>query len=275
MRKNPFSTGVPAVLGALLSVSSLLMVGCNGGGAGDSAPVMAPARPLVSVRASPVGFWRGTLTSTNPAGAARAVAIVSSAKDIRVISEAGFHYVTGAGSTFLGTGHAPAGRTFPDGSSKAAMTEKGSFLDAQAGSDGSDVDTYTFTCRVGGDNLRFVSSAPDPAHDSPLTLADLSGTYTSLASDNSLVQPLTLVLADGAGTVATAGGDRFAVTFTIPDPGRSAVSLSLTCTPDSLEVENPVPGTGCCTPSQGGRARVLTFGAAGGTRSFCGTFTRN
>jgi hypothetical protein len=275
MRKNPFSTGVPAVLGALLSVSSLLMVGCNGGGAGDSAPAPTPGRRLVSVRTSPVGFWRGTLTSTNPAEAARAVAIVSSAKDIRIVSEAGFHYVTGAGSTFLGTGHAPAGRTFPDGSSRAAMTARGSFLDAESGSDGSDVDTYTFTCRIGGDSLRFVSSAPDPAHDSPLTTADLSGTYTSLASDNSLGHLLTLVLADGAGTVAIPGGDRFAVTFTIPDPGKSAVNLSLTHTPDGLGAESPVPGTGCCTPSQGGRARVLTFGAAGGTRSFCGTFTRN
>ena len=154
------------------------------------------------------------------------------------------------------------------------MFEKGSqFNDASStGSPGSA--TFSFFCKAGGDSLEFVSNAPDPAYKTPLKLTILSGTYTSQSSDNSLGQALTLVVNDGEGAVSIPGGDAFRVAFTLPDPGRSALDLTLTYTPAQLSSENPVPGTGIYLPAQGNEHPILIVGAAGGTRSFCGKFTK-
>lgn len=103
-------------------------------------------------------------------------------------------------------------------------------------------------------------------------------------------------------TLPMIGGDRPSIAFTETDPQvrerqadhvfgelaealagmrplrgwwREPVDLSLSYTPAGLLAENPVPGTGSCVPVRGSAARILTFGAAGGTRSFCGKFTKN
>lgn len=73
--------------GALLLASGLAMVGCGGGGGGgDRAPLSSPT----PVPGQPAGFWKGALTSTNPAEAGAAVAIIAPDGAIRIITEAGF-----------------------------------------------------------------------------------------------------------------------------------------------------------------------------------------
>lgn len=155
------------------------------------------------------------------------------------------------------------------------MHQKGSMFNTSSSSGGPGSATFTFVCEAGGDSVKFISSTPDPAYATPLPPAALSGTYTSEPAANSLGQALTLVVNDRAGTVAVPGGDSFTVALTVPDPGKSALDLTLTYTPAGGLPENPAAGTGSFVPARGSKARVLTFGAAGGTRAFCGKFTKS
>lgn len=268
------STVSPRALGALLLASGLLGVGCGKGSGNTSGPPSSPT----PVQTHPAGIWRGTLASTNPAEGKAALAFVSPAGDVRIISEAGFHYVSGGGLFNLGTAFAPAGKAFRDGSTQAAIASRTSHLEAASTSSSSSAGaasgTYAFSCKIPGDAVWFESATPDPSYTTPMRLADLSGTYASQAADNSLGHPLSLVVDGGTGTVAVPGGDAFTVAFTLPDPARSAVDLTLTYSPAGLTTENPVPGNGACVLASGGAERTLIFGAAGGTRSFCGKFTK-
>jgi hypothetical protein len=155
------------------------------------------------------------------------------------------------------------------------MNQKGSMFNTSSSSGGPGKATFTFVCEAGGDTVEFTSSTPDPAYSTPLPPSALSGTYTSGPAANSLGQALTLVVDDGAGTIAVPGGDAITVALTVPDPGKSAVDLTLTYTPAGGVAENPAAGAGIPLPVQGSTARVLTLGAAGGTRSICGTFTKS
>ena len=159
---NKSSASCPSgTVGALFLASGLLLAGCGGGG-GTSAAPPSPAH----IPVDPVGVWKGTLASTNPAEAKAAVAIVSSAEEVRIITEAGFQYAAGPGLA-NGTVHAPAGRAFLDGSTWAVMFEKGSQFNHASPTGCPGHASYTFWCKAGGDGVEFVSTTRGPAWTSP------------------------------------------------------------------------------------------------------------
>jgi hypothetical protein len=157
----------PEALGAWLLAAGLVLTGCAGGGGGGT-PEPPPAR-------SSGGFWHGTLTSTNGAEGKAALAILSPADEIRIISAAGFQYVVAPGLG-PGTAYAPSGKTFGDGSAVAKMNMKSRSFKTSSSTGGGASATFTFNCMAGGDTVGFVSSHSDPAYGTPLALAALPGT---------------------------------------------------------------------------------------------------